>query len=516
MKEKRTSNLVIVLVIILVALLIIAAGLFFLVTNEIVEGKIYPKNAQVLNLRGREVTVEHYEKVRAKFPNAEIYWNIPIGDSRYPENTVELTLTEVSDETITRLGYMPYLQVVHAEACEDYAQLAKLKEAYPGCRVIYTVSADGQDHPWDAQEIKISSLTDAEVEALGYLTELKTVDATECTDYAQLAALQAQHPECKVNYSVTIAGQDFDVNATEIEIRDAEADELNSLLQYLPNVEKVHLIDPVADGQSLLQLRQTREDLELSWELEFLGVPVSSRDTEVDISGTQPESLDQVAQMMTYIPDAEKLIMTDCGFDNETMAAFRESKRADYKVVWTVQYGKAVVRTDEIFFHPIQQGEYYLLDKGAYNLRYCEDMICVDVGHMALHDLSWVEFMPNLKYLILCQTTVTDITPLSTCKNLIFLELDWTSVKDYSPLLGCTALEDLNLGLSYGDAAPIAQMTWLKNLWWLGKGGATRQMLAEALPNTNLNFSSGTTSGGGWRKLQNYYDMRDIMGMYYM
>ena len=89
MKEKRTSNLVIVLVIILVALLIIAAGLFFLVTNEIVEGKIYPKNVQVLNLRGREVTVEHYEKVRAKFPNAEIYWNIPIGDSRYPEDTVE-------------------------------------------------------------------------------------------------------------------------------------------------------------------------------------------------------------------------------------------------------------------------------------------------------------------------------------------------------------------------------------------------------------------------------------------
>ena len=208
-------------------------------------------------------------------------------------------------------------------------------------------------------------------------------------------------------------------------------------------------------------------------------------------------------------------------YPENTMAAFRETMRPNYKVVWTVvcgtgKFGSFEVRTDETTFMPLKHNMYYFLDEDAVNLRYCEDMVCIDIGHMAIKDISFVEHMPHLKYLILAHTTVLDITPLSSCKELVFLELDWTAIKDYTPLLGCTALEDLNLGLTYGDPTPISQMTWLKNLWWKGAGYKTRVLLEENLPDTYLMLNPPYTVGWGWRKLQNYYDMRDLLEMPYM
>ncbi|NVH05540.1 hypothetical protein DNN95_24510, partial [Escherichia coli] len=71
-----------------------------------------------------------------------------------------------------------------------------------------------------------------------------------------------------------------------------------------------------------------------------------------------------------------------------------------------------------------------LPDSYAYNLRYCEEMVCLDVGHMTLTDISFVEFMPNLKYLILAWTEVQYIEPIRSCKNLVFLELDHSCIRD--------------------------------------------------------------------------------------
>jgi hypothetical protein len=58
-------------------------------------------------------------------------------------------------------------------------------------------------------------------------------------------------------------------------------------------------------------------------------------------------------------------------------------------------------------------------------------------------------------------------------------------------------------------------MTWLKNLWW-NYGAGSRAMLQAALPDCKFNYTSYSSTGGGWRELPNYYAQRDIFGMYYM
>ena len=41
-------------------------------------------------------------------------------------------------------------------------------------------------------------------------------------------------------------------------------------------------------------------------------------------------------------------------------------------------------------------------------------------------------------------------------------------------------------------------------------------MLRDSLPNTYLELETISSTAAGWRKLKNYYDMRDVLGMWYM
>ena len=158
-----------------------------------------------------------------------------------------------------------------------------------------------------------------------------------------------------------------------------------------------------------------------------------------------------------------------------------------------------------------------LPDNYAYNLRYCEEMVCLDVGHMTLTDISFVEYMPDLKYLILAWTEVQYIEPIRSCKNLVFLELDHSCIRDLSPLVDCTALEDLNLGMTYCSVDPILEMIWLKNVYMILRGSAG--IVGQALPDTRVVTSAdpdAATVGYGWRRLPNYYAMRDCLNAPYM
>ena len=244
--------------------------------------------------------------------------------------------------------------------------------------------------------------------------------------------------------------------------------------------------------------------------------------TEIDLTGMLFESPEDVVEELAYFPALEKVIMSECGptqkewFDNETMAAFREKMRDQYKVVWTVRINNMKARTDDTYFMPNKYGQ-VVTNYQVQNLKYCEDMICVDLGHMAIQNIEFVEYMPHLKYFIVVDAPLMYIDSISTCKELIYLEFFWTWLNDFTPLLECTALEDLNVSRTNGDPMVFKEMTWLKNLWIDGNDltDAEKKELEAALPNTYIKYCYGLMAGNGWRLLQNYYDMRDLLGMPY-
>ena len=425
-------------------------------THIFVEDAVYAKDSTSLDLRGTGISVAHYDAVHQQLPECAITWELPFQGGFVDAAAEELTVTTLAEEEVALLDYLP---------------------------------------------------------------RLKTVDATDCADYAQLVALQQRRPEVKVRYRLEILGQTVTESTTELSYdeKEPEAAELMEKLAWLPNMENIHFTEPEMAAEDLLALREAYPNVAFTWEKTVLDTVYPDDVAEIDISGTQLETVEDIEAAMAYFPDLEKLVMCKCGIDNETMAAFRDRAREDYKVVWSVYIHPLTVRTDDLYFMPGKYNEtvvnYHLKD-----LIYCEDMLCVDLGHMMVLDCEWVKGMPNLKYLILADSPIVYIEPLETCKNLVYLELFMTEVQDLTPLQGCTALEDLSLAVTHCDCSPLAEMPWLKNLWVNRNSAmnpATQALLTESLPNTHIEFKHGWPTGGGWRELQNYFDMRDLLGMPY-
>ena len=478
------------------------------------EGRIYPRDALQLDLRGTEISAAHYEQLRTQLPNCRIQWDIPFQGSFYPEDTQALTVTSLEANDLAQLNYFPVLKRINAEDCQDYAELSAAKQHFPSLDVQYRISVGGKNYPQDTREIVVSHITDQEIVLLQYLPELHSVNAESCSDLDKIMALQQQYPHLQVSWSVPVAGEVLSGDTTEMTLTGAEISELATQLTYLPHLRKATLIDPVGSAKDLLSLVDAHDHVDFLWQMDVLGVTVTSTDKEIDLSGIPLDTTEAVESAMAFFPNAEKVILCDCGIDNETMSAFRERMRDAYKVVWSVEVGYLTLRTDDTWYMP---GKYNLgvTDEQAYNLRYCEDMICIDVGHKPVTNCEWAAFMPNLKYLILADTAVTDLTPLTGLEHLIYLEVFITQIKDYSPLLTCTALEDLNLCYTYGDPAPVQKMTWLKRLWWADCPIPVEEF-QEYLPDTQLMFLHHSSTGNGWRLGQNYFDMRNILGMHIM
>ena len=513
----------------------VAAGLMW--HNEhyvMVDFEMYARDTAELDLRAELVTPEKYEKLTQAMPDCRIHWNVPFQDTSYPEDTREITITSLAEEDLDVLAYLPQLQTVHAEDCTDYLLLQQLQARYPGLRVLYSiVFSDGSAYNLGATEVTLRSVAERDVQLLHLLPELKKVTIGGGGSLDGLDAFRGTAHNLGLEFCIEIGGQEIPDTTKVVSLPGLEEEDL-PLLELLPEMQTLHIQNPNTAPASLLALRQVYPRVKITWEVNFAGQTYTDTATEVDLSMVEVTDLAEIEKGMSYLPDAEKLILGLCGIDNpdwgasrsklaqskienEDLSAYRDRVRDQYKVVWTVRLGPSIaLRTDADNFMPNHYGVGRLFNDYAYNLRYCEDMVCLDVGHMTLTDISFVEFMPNLKYLILAWTEVQYIEPIRSCKNLVFLELDNSCIRDYSPLVDCTALEDLNIGKTFCDITPICQMTWLKNLYMIFGDGGDAWTASQALPNTRVVASGNATVGSGWRKLQNYYDMRDCLGVPYM
>ena len=562
-KERKLNP--VLLIVLAAALLAVGIAVWFLLTHVWVAGTFYSRNADVLDLRFADVTTADYDKLRKKAPNSEILWRIPFQGKTYDQDTDVLYVTSLTDEDVATLDYFTRLKTVEAQECTDYPQLAALAARRPEVTVEYAVTIDGREYPQDTAVVSISGITEEEINLLTYLPELTAVTAVGCRTPEQMTRLRDFCQEKGLSFALRFGTKTYPDTVEELDVTGVTDGELE-LLQLLPELKTLHLKNPEADPETVAQLRSTYPKADISWEVEIAGVSFPDDTKDVDLSavlessaaqtaagtaaGTQTAAgaqtttktqtttgtatgtqstketqstasavtlnLEDLEKKMSYLSDAKQVFLGKCGLDNEELAALRERVRDSYKLVWTVQLGKKLTaRTDDTTFMPVREHVYYFLDEDAYNLRYCEDMLCVDVGHMGLTNIDFVKGMPHLQILILAHNgQLQDISPISSCKELIFLELDWSAVKDFTPLVGCTSLEDLNIGLTYPSVEPLMQMTWLKNLWMVDRGGAYQ--LSQALPDTKIVASADVTVGAGWRNLPNYYKMRDMLGMEYM
>ena len=519
----------------------LAAGILFFQANYVtIGGDIYSKGVtsldlsgrsaadldrlsdltalEQLDLRGTGITPEDYESLRASLPGCEILWSVPFQGGYYDQDTQQLRLTTLTEADMTLLDYLPQLKQIDASGCRDYENLMALRSQRPQCQITYQVEVGGILWDQDTAELtaEISSLSELSA-ALAYLPKLQSAEISGCQDYGQLAQLQSQYPSCQLRYPIFLNGQSLSLDTAEVTVHDGDCQELLEVLPYLPALSQVTFTGVQPDRQTIDQAIALRPDVTFIWDFEVLGVPASSQDTQLDLSGISMESCAAVEEMLKYFNQLETVDMCGCGIPNEEMDALNQ-RHPETLFVWEVKVGRIWLRTDATYFMP---EKYHMAvdDEDCANLRYCTQLICLDLGHQEISDGSFMENMTKMEYLLIADTNIKDISFCANMPELKYLEMFMTKVKDLTPLLQCTKLEDLNIGyVPNVDPTPLHQMTQLKHLWASGPyiDNEDERALRASLPDTQLYFKSGSSTAGGWRSIPNYYKMRDILGMYYI
>ncbi len=540
---------------------VLISMIWFLMTYHVVEGKLYRRDAAALDLRGQNISVSHYEKLKKKMPDIPIRWDVPFQGTLLADDTQEISLeTLTAEEAYVLAECLPKLRKASAEACGDYENLLWLKQQRPGVQVDYRVPLSGKTYASDALRLTLDEIRQEELQQLKYLPQLRQITIAGGEAEA-LQELQSICSERKIDVQIQIGGETYTKNTTVLSLtgfREEQAD----LLYLMPKLRKIHLTEPEAGAETLLELKEAFPYVMVTWEKAILGKTYPWDAKQIDLTevfsladgqkpgtktayescaaysvmGTREEIpsavkllerhplpdrsrqtasiIRELKEAMAYFPKARELILVGCFLDDGAMDAFRTEQKENYKVVWTVRCGGVATRTDAKLFMPTKYRVYYLSNAESYNLRYCPEIVALDIGHMNISDISFVEYMPDLEYLILAHTSVQFIEPLRTCKKLKFLELDWSGIRDLSPLEDCTALEDLNIGNTGAKVDPLKNVPWLKNLWMINRGGAYEA--SKLLPDTKVVASGNATVASGWRNLPNYFAMRDELKMFYM
>ena len=212
-------------------------------------------------------------------------------------------------------------------------------------------------------------------------------------------------------------------------------------------------------------------------------------------------------------PNLEKVDMfgTPVGIDNINKLAKRFP---DITFGWTIRFGEHAIRSDTTAYstqHNSTSKAHTTRQVALF--RYCTQLKALDIGYNSCNDLSFASGLTDLRVLIVSNNRVTDLSPLAGLTKLEYLVLSGNNIHDITPLTGLTHLMDLNLSYNnIEDLTPLTQMTWLKRLWLYRATNRssnkplseeTMQMLRDALPDTEIDFTSKPDSGA-WRSHPHY------------
>lgn len=482
--------LCVVLVILLIFALAAAGGYgyaWYRSNHIFVEDAVYPIDAQSLDLRGQDISFDHYNAVHSQLPNCEIAWDVPFQGGKYANDTESLTVSSLSDEDMDiLLTYFPKLKRLDASGCREYDRLVSFQEQRPQCQVIYQVDLGGKSFELDTTELTLENGDydfDTLMKNLSYLPQVTsiTLRMPELSQ-EQMGELKTAYETISFSCTVALLGREYDAQTTALDLSAMTTDQVAEVagkLAMLPNLETVELMD--ASGQSGL----TKEDVKalmaaapeaaFHYTFEFYGETLSTDTEEVKLANIKigDEGESEIRAALDLLTNCKRFVLDNCQVSNEVMAQIREDYRDQTKVVWRVYFGKGSSLTDAQLMRVVGD----LVDSNCSDLIYCEDVVCIDLGHNEwLTDTSFIAGMVNLEYCIISGAPIKDLTPFANCKKLKFLEIAFCEyLTDATPLAQCESLEMLNISNTHiTDLTPLDDLPLTHLCAKMYPGGVSR------------------------------------------
>ncbi len=241
---------------------------------------------------------------------------------------------------------------------------------------------------------------------------------------------------------------------------------------------------------------------------------VDAQATVVDFGTKRIRDVEGLCAFLDQLPCLEQADM----YHARLSAADMEMLFTRYPDVffgWTVKIADHEVRTDATAFSTLHTGNpkppHESEDFEA--LKYCKNLLAIDIGHNWVQDIGFLRHFPNLKVLILACNKIEDISVLAQLTQLEYLELFTNKIRDYTPLSGLQNLRDLNIKNNpCKDLAPLHELVGLERLWagcYVKLTKETMRAMEAAVPDCKINWRHMPTDGG-WREHERYFVIRDM------
>lgn len=152
-------------------------------------------------------------------------------------------------------------------------------------------------------------LTASDFAQLEEYPNLKKLDLTGSTCYAEIERYIAAHPEVEVTYTVALAGTEYTPDVTELTLQPGfDLEELLSVLPHLPHVTSVDMTGTPLTADDLAKFPA---GVALTYSVDILGQLTDPSATELDLSALTPDTLDIAITQLQLLPDLATVELMD-------------------------------------------------------------------------------------------------------------------------------------------------------------------------------------------------------------
>ena len=456
-----------------------------------------------LDVRGNYAfTFQDYEAVAHALPNCAVYWSIPVGDGHIDSTQTAVDLTD----------YGPSAE-----------EVAELRQRFPDKTFTYAVTLMGKQIDPAAEAIDLQGAQDIDPDAiaaaLSMLPGVREVDLRGTPVSAEtVQALQAAREDVRFLFTCDVPGVPMTSEDTAVTLTGGTFADLQAYMAYIPCMPFLETIDARAvalTGEDIQALQADARARKVVYGFSVYGKNVTTLDTELNLDGIPVSDPAQVETIIRMMPNLQKLSMVGCGLSDEAMGALFDAY-PQIKFVWEVHFGKYKLRTDATAFttNLYAVNDYHYTSGTFAPLRYCTDLMMLDLGHCDITSIEGLAGLKKLRVLILADNNISDISPLAGLEDLEYVELFMNkNIRDFTPLANKQKLVDLNIYYCrIQDVEPLTTCTNLKRLW-LGECGLSDGQigkLRKALPNCKINARGSSSTGEGWRSHKHYETLKKM------
>lgn len=345
---------------------------------------------------------------------------------------------------------------------------------------------------------------------------LKEVDLTGSTCYAEIAQYMAAHPEVKVSYTVFLGDSVLRSDTTQLTLYAGKytCGELLENLRYLPSLTSLTMPETTLTAEELNAIREAYPDLTLDYSVTLNGKLLSVNTTELDLSAMTSDQVESTAAVLAALPNLTYVELLDadgsCALsiqDVQTLA--KTAPHILFNYTFNL-FGKTVSTADEtIEYVDVKIGNdgiekirqaldilhsctYFKLDncgidnevmaelrddypdvKIVWRIQVWQRTWLTDtevlraVYHVDDKNCGPFKYLTDVKYIDLGHNeTLTDFSFVSYMPNLEICIASGSPVTDLTPFSNCKKLEFLELAWCghLSDLTPLAECEGLKYL----------------------------------------------------